>query len=258
MRCATYLYGFVRSSSAFPENLVGVEDSEVRSFSIGRVAAVVGEVDCQNFMSDAPADPTWLIPRALQHERAIAALQRLGPVLPIRFGSLFSSTSSLERWAETNASAIDEYLSSVHDKDEWTIRINLETARTLLGLATSDPEWAMRMKALPVSSGARYLAEKRLAEAARQEARRRAREIAARIRGIGCVLADERLLPLRKPEAAGDEPIFNAAYLVPRAALSSFQQGATSAVDGLDFIRLEFSGPWAPAHFGPSLTALDA
>jgi hypothetical protein len=255
MRSATYLYGFVRPASRLPAGLTGVEEAPVGPIAIGGLAAVVGEVPAEPFESEAPSDPEWLIPRALQHERVIEAMRHTGPVLPVRFGALFTTRRALEDWAAENLESIGDFLGRAAGKDEWTVRLNLDLGRAMESLARIDADWAARVRGLPGSPGARYLREKRLAEEAQREARRRAREVAAAVRSAARGLADERLLALRKPETAGIEPVLNAAYHVPRAEAAAFRDRATSAAAALPCLRLEFSGPWAASHFCPSLSA---
>jgi hypothetical protein len=255
MRSATYLYGFVRPTSGLPEGLTGIEEVPVRPIAIGGLAAVVGDVPAEPFESEAPSDPAWLIPRALQHERVIEAMRHSGPVMPVRFGSLFTTRRALEDWATENLESIGDFLRRAAGKDEWTIRLSLDLGQAMEALARVDADWAARVRALPGSPGARYLREKRLAEEAQREARRRSREVAAAVRAAARGLADERLLALRKPEAAGIEPVLNAAYHVPRADAGAFCERAMSAASGLPCLRPEFSGPWAASHFCPPLSA---
>ena len=48
-------------------------------------------------------DPAWVTPRALDHGRVIAEVFRASPVLPVPFGTLFSSSRIFGRvsWRET-------------------------------------------------------------------------------------------------------------------------------------------------------------
>lgn len=255
MHSAMYLYGFTRLDRALPAGLRGVEGAPVRPITIGGLAAVVGEVPSTSFQSETISDPTWLIPRVLEHERVIEAMRTAGPVMPVRFGSLFSTPRALEQWAAGNLGPIDEFLDRSADRDEWTFRLSVDLGKATEALAAVDPRWAAMVEALPRSPGARYLREKKLAESARTETIRRASAIAEDVRLAARRLADERLLPLRKPDEAGVEPILNAAYLVARHEAGTLRRTVESTAEGLPCLRLESSGPWAPAHFCPTLAA---
>ncbi len=255
MRSATYLYGFVRADQALPDGLRGLDGAAVFPVAIDGIAAIVGELPPEPFESDAVADLAWLIPRALQHDRVVAELRQAGPVMPVRFGALFTTNGALRDWAGENAGPIGRFLESTADRDEWSIRLNLDLVRAVEGLAAVDPAWAARLAALPKSPGARYLAEKRLSDDARADARRRARIVAGLVRVAARGLGDEHILAPREAPAPGIEPVLNAAYLVPRRDADALRERAAAAALDLPCLILESSGPWAPSHFGPALSA---
>ncbi len=132
-------------------------------------------------------------PPALQHERVIDAMRRAGPIMPVRFGALFSTRRALEDWSAENLESIDVFLGQVADKDEWTVRLSLELGHVTEELAGADPVWSARLRALPESPGARYLRKKRLDEDALQEARRRSMETAGRVRAAARAFGEERV-----------------------------------------------------------------
>lgn len=255
MNLATYLYGFVREGTPLGPGLAAIEpDADVRVVAVAGLAAVVSEVAPGPFESCA-TDPEWLIPRAMRHERVVEAMRAGGPILPVRFGALFTTPAALEGWAALNRGAIDDFLGRTAGKDEWTVRLTLDPGSALESLAAADPDWAARRSALPDSPGARYLREKRLREEARQEARRRALAVAARLRAAASRVAEERLLPPRAPASAGIEPILHAAYLVPRDSAAGFHETTRAAAAALPCLGVQCAGPWAPSHFCPAMDA---
>ncbi len=222
-RLATYLYGLARPGTEISEDLPGVEEkATVRILEIANLAAVVSEVAVEPFESDSMADLAWLVPRAIRHERVIESVRERGPVLPVRFGSLFTDGDVLETWAARNRRSIEDFLDHVENKDEWSIKLKLDLGVALESLSAADPAWSARAAALSASPGTRYFQEKRLHEDARRQAQKLAREAVGRVRAAALALADERVIPPRKPEAGELEPVFHAAYLVPRDATSEF------------------------------------
>jgi hypothetical protein len=255
-RSATYLYGFARSGIEVAADLAGIEEAgPVRVLELASLAALVSEVPVEPFESPSATDLSWLVPRAVRHERVIETIRASGPVFPVRFGSLFTTRQALETWAAANRQSIEDFLRHVADKDEWAIKLNLDPGSALEDLAASDPDWSARARGLPASPGTRYFQEKRLREQARQEVRKAAREAAARVRAAARDLAEERVLAPRKPEAADIEPILHAVYLLPRRAIGEFHERTGLAVGRLACLRLESSGPWPPSHFCPPMAA---
>ena len=62
---------------------------------IGDVAAVLAEVNIEDFVGpesqEKMEDLKWVAPRALRHEEVVLSAMEQGPVLPVRFGTVFSS-----------------------------------------------------------------------------------------------------------------------------------------------------------------------
>jgi len=65
---------------------------------IGDVAAVLAEVNIEDFTGpesqEKMEDLKWVAPRALCHEEVILTVMEQGPVLPVRFGTVFSSLTA--------------------------------------------------------------------------------------------------------------------------------------------------------------------
>jgi len=66
---------------------------------IGDVAAVLAEVNIEDFVGpesqEKMEDLKWVAPRALCHEEVILTVMEQCPVLPVRFGTVFSSMEAL-------------------------------------------------------------------------------------------------------------------------------------------------------------------
>ena len=53
-------------------------------------------------------DLAWVAPRALRHEEVILTVMEQGPVLPVRFGTVFSSLDSGGGTTEAAPGRLDE------------------------------------------------------------------------------------------------------------------------------------------------------
>jgi Gas vesicle synthesis protein GvpL/GvpF len=259
-----YLYGFVPDGAVL--DLSGIEGVEglrpIRSVEVGGVTAVVGEVPLRAFEAamsggvDGGPDPSWVVPRALRHEVVLDAVLARSPVLPVRFGALFSSREALEALAIEHRGAIGRFFESVGDRLEWALRGYYDPTRASDLLLESDPELSRRRLALPESPGARYFQEKKLREEARREARLSAAHAAEAVRAaLRSITDDARSLPLRGAEGPDREMILHETFLMSpeRAAeaLALIGSAAAARVEGL--LSLEPSGPWPPFHFCPEL-----
>jgi hypothetical protein len=254
-RIATYLYGFTRPGAELPAELPGIEETAlVRIDEFEGLAAVISEVPVAPFESDAPTDAEWLVPRALRHEHVIEQIHETGPVLPVRFGALFSDARALEIWASSHRSAIDSFLDHVDGKEEWCLELQFDMSSSLEFLTATEPGWARRLEQLSASPGARYFQEKRLREEARADAVRVARRAADRLRTAVRDLTEERLLSRRRQEKPNVTVILDAAYLVRHGDVARFLECAHDAAPQSSYMTLVVSGPWPASHFCPDLS----
>lgn len=255
MRLGTYVYGVIPTGVAPLEVLPGIDEGyPVQITDYKRMAALVSEVSLDSFESDSATDPGWVIPRALQHERVVEALAGLGPILPVRFGAVFATRAALDSWMVANEQTVRLFLDSVRDKEEWTVKGDLEPKSALECLVALDLAWAERAAGLSRTPGTRYFQEKRLRALARQQVQARAQTTVDRLRTKLSELADECSLALRAPGQCGIEPLMHAAYLVPRGSVAEFLRLVRQAADQAPCLTLLPAGPWPPSHFCPQLS----
>ncbi|QYU67456.1 GvpL/GvpF family gas vesicle protein [Leptolyngbya sp. 15MV] len=97
-----------------------------RLIHAGELAALAADVDAAEFLGpDAEqrlADLQWLTPRALAHESLISKAMAHGPVLPMRFGTVFSSEHTLREALDRHAPAIADFLGQVEGHAEHAAR----------------------------------------------------------------------------------------------------------------------------------------
>jgi Gas vesicle synthesis protein GvpL/GvpF len=264
-RQGIYLYGFARpgTAAALPPELPGVEEGEPFTVvALGEgVEAVVSRVDAAAFeaaTADTP-DPQWIVPRALRHEQVVEAMLARSPVLPVRFGSVFSTDEALSARVSPHGPRIAQFLDHIADKQEWALRAYLDIEAAAERLIETDTELARRYRALPEAPGVRYFQEKKLREDARQAARKIARaEALAVAEAIQARAAGICARPLRATEA-GREMVLHLACLLPVDAVEAALNGAAQAsADAGGLLTLEPTGPWPPFNFCPGLEPGDA
>lgn len=223
------------------------------------VVAVVSTVSVDDFCGPAAEarmrDLAWVAPRACRHETVVEAVMRASPVMPARFGTLFSSRERLVAWLAIHHVAISRALDRLGAHEEWAVkgRLNRRAAEAPLLAA------ALARSAAPASPGARYLEERRIRAGIGQElnawlqtlcdwvvGQLREHAVEFRERAIGPKGADEEGIP-----------ILHLAFLVPCGSVGDFRASvqritATHAEHG---VVLDCSGPWPSYSFCPSLEA---
>jgi hypothetical protein len=226
----------------------------------GSVAAIVSQVSRSEFCGPAGdknlEDLDWLAPRACRHQAVLDQVMRLGPVLPTRFGTLFSSPASLESFLRKHEAAIAGFLQRMDARQEWALKGFLDPAR-------AEGAWLSR-RALEhpgpsdASPGLAYLHQQRLRLQARQAVDDRLAQAADGLLNELHPLASEivpRRILARETADAGREMVLNWALLLPAAAAAEFRGRIERANARYNpgGLAIEVSGPWPPYSFCPVL-----
>ncbi len=253
----TYVFCVTRESAPLPP-LPGLDEAPLIEERVAGLKAIACEVDLDVWAGDDSgerlADLEWLGPRALHHERINEGVMRSAPLLPLRFGSLFSSSVGVQAWLERHRGSIERFLNATTNAEEWSIKGWIRRDTCAQRLAEGDPRFA----ALPAAKGARYLQEKRLRRDIAAKVGPWIREAEERIRGALAdhVLLDRRLaLPRKELTERAEDPAFHLAALARRDDASRLLDRLQELAEenrayGLD---IEVIGPWAPYSFSPPL-----
>jgi len=259
---AVYLYCFARSGAAAGLDLRGIDDKgAIERLEAKGLAAVFSHVPVEELdplTAEAALDGAWLVPRVCRHQQVIEAVMAQSPVLPVRFGAVFSSLEALAEFLSDQADTIAAFLDQLVDRQEWDVKMVLDVEQMSACLRVNDPILAERQRQLPEAPGTRYFQERRLRTDAHREARRRAREESQEIHEqLQAQAVKVRPLALRNPPGSGREMVFHDAVLLPVASVASVlarlrEMSDRYAGQGLE---LEFSGPWPPYNFCPAFAS---
>jgi hypothetical protein len=254
-----YVFCFVRAGgaeAAVGRGLAGEASLEARIH--GQVAAICCEVPLHEWTGAAGEahlkDLSWLGPRALRHEEVVEQMRRASPVLPLRFGCLFSSAERLEELLRREHERIAAFIEKTAHEEEWSLQGALDLKACEEAMFAADP----RVARLPASSGARYLMEQKLRKDAARSAREWVKKAEAAILQAldGFVLARR---PLRPASRSSGEPalegVFHWALLVPRGAEAALAKRLEPLAEPMlaRGLHLSARGPWPAYNFAPHL-----
>jgi hypothetical protein len=203
-------------------------------------------------------DLAWLAARACRHQAVLEQVMRLGPVLPARFGTLFSSPASLEGFMRKHEAAIVQFLERVGGQEEWAVKGFFDQAR-------AEAEWLARRRSeepgpTASSPGMAYLQEQSLRIQAKQALDDRLAEacddLLNELKPLASEIVPRRILAHETPDAAR-EMVLNWALLLPAAAAADFRGRLerANAEQNLGGLAFEVTGPWPPYSFCPVLEA---
>ncbi len=264
MEQGIYLYCLARLSRLPPLPLEGkgVDGQGLLEVAIFQdLAAVWSPVRVEDFCGpeaeERMGDLTWIGPRVIRHQEVTAGVMRHSPVLPVRFGTIFSSLANLEKVIERHSDTIAGFLERLTDQEEWAVKglLDRPEAKDKLFSLKLGRE-AKTLEAL--SPGKRYFEEQRLRSACDQELQgwlqKVCQEVWTDLRDYAVEVREGRLLS-REATGSDKDMVWNWALLMPRQAVGSFQAliqevNARYAERGLS---LECTGPWPPYSFTPAL-----
>lgn len=259
---ATYLYCFARSGAVGGLKSPGVDGrSGVAAICTANISAICSQAPLEEFHSDPvwdrEPDPQWLLPRARRHEAVIEEVMARSPVLPVRFGALFSSPFAVQALMARQASQIDRFLEYAAEKQEWAVKGYLSAKTAKAWLLEARPSWALHRRALAASPGKRYFQEKQLDAAAQREieqwGRRASAEVLDALHGIDFEAKSLKPQPSQLSGKA-DEMAMNLAFLVTSDRVEEFRAQVDSIASryARRGLRLECTGPWPPFSFCPA------
>jgi hypothetical protein len=234
---ALYLFCFARSDlvrSDLVREVRGPEADGPSAVAILRhspdLCSVTGEVRREEFSGPEAElnmqQLSWVGPRVLRHEAVIEEAMAQSPVLPVRFGTLFSSAEALSEFVDRHREAITVFLDHVAGHGEWSVKGVFDRERAEAALRSVKLA-AQREQLAALPPGMRHFAEQRLR---RDIGRELSAWLDERCRAIAGDLANYAS-DFRECEAgpgahseSGTAEVLNWAFLLPNSAITSFQE----------------------------------
>ena len=257
-----YLFCLISADSLPPLEGRGI-DGEHPLFMerVQDIAAVLCEVALEMFSgADAEErlkDLAWIGPRACRHEEVILAVRNHVPVLPVRFGTVFSTLELLAAALERHRERIAGFLKQAAGSDEWTVKGLLDRRKAREDIMNEKlNEQAAALADL--SPGKRYFMIQRIKSEAHKDLRARLRELTKDVvKSLSPLTLDSAQRRLLSCDVTGgeEEMFFNGAFLVLGTSLERLQTMIAELNSRFEpqGMRFDLSGPWPPYSFAPAL-----
>ncbi|MFH1156622.1 MAG: GvpL/GvpF family gas vesicle protein [Pseudomonadota bacterium] len=255
-----YLFCFARPHCLPNQGVVGLDGKQpVFQWAFKDIVAVIGvsafEEFCGPEADSRMKDLSWIGPRACRHEEVVEEVMRRSPAFPARFGTFFSSITSLEKLLGVHHDTISRFLEKAAGKEEWAVKGVLDRTqarKSFSAFMLSREEGRLAS----LSPGKRYLSEQRIRSSAD-------RELNAWLKGVITDTGDElcrhssefcerKVLSL---DGEAMDMVLNWAFWVTRENTDAFRDEVNQANEHNDRegLVLHLSGPWPPYSFLPSL-----
>ncbi len=251
-----YVYAIGKNlEGAIPSNPESVDgNSNVLVASSGALEAVCSEVDSDAFSQEEidrrSQDLQWLGAIGFRHERIVAGLAEAATIIPLRAFTLFSSREKLESYLEENADALAALLDRLEDKEEWTLRIELEAEKwEQATIRRVDALSELSEQISQTSPGKGYLLKKKMEEQKRTAAREAELGLVSEIETELSTRLGAPFVTESRQKKAGSFPQINLLLRRDqREELDVLHQELSRRYrdDGVSLVR---TGPWPPYTF---------
>ncbi len=249
-----YTYCFARRNSPDLDGLEGVaRGSYCYLVRRGNTAAVVSAVGEEEFGETALEmklrDAEWVKAKVQAHQRVIEQAMLSGPVIPLKFCTIFRGLGRVEDFLARNAQGIDRLLADLDGMEEWGVKLFCRRSQLFhaVGAGREDEE-------LGSATGAGYLKRKRLERLVEEEAERALDNTAQELFDLLKPVAERSVInePLsREVTGREEEMIANVVFLLPNSQVAKFCriiEDFEAKVSDLGLI-IEATGPWPPYNF---------
>ncbi len=242
------------------QDLRGVDERyPVAAMEEAGMVAVIGEVDTGEFCDRSLQTLPWVAHRAFRHEAVVERIMGASPVLPVKFGTIFRSRTSLKEFLGRHREGIMRVLDDLRDKTEWSVKGYLVEEEARRMVAASDLAIQSWTAALPPSPGARYLQQRRLdamIEVALRAWLERLTHDVHEALVLHAVASTELRCHASAVTGRPERMVFNRSFLLTPEALAGFRAALSDQQHAhkRTGLTLELQGPWAPYNFCPTIS----
>jgi hypothetical protein len=232
---AYYIYGLLPAGVSLPtegEAIAGIDPAfPVTALTCREIQAAVSRVPLREFGEEELAarfeDLVWVEEKVRRHQEVLEALMRHGPLVPLRFCTLYHSPERVQTLLSDNHARWAHILNTLRGKQEWGVKVFSPERPSIRQVGEVSPKvQKLRAQIAQRSSGAAYFVKKQLEDAIAEEVERLSDQYAqdSHDRLAGCAV-QACLNSLQNADAAEDEVkmLVNGAYLVDEAQWTAFR-----------------------------------
>jgi hypothetical protein len=203
----------------------------------GKLAAVVSDTPPE--LLDATRE------NVLAHERVNQAVMHSHTLIPMSFGTVFSTREDIVELLRSTAKEFADVLEKMRNKIEMGLKVLWDRNQEVREIERDNEEIRRRMKEIAGPKGGTHFARMeygRLVDAALvARADQHLVDIAKQLREVSSALR------INKP--IGEKMIINAAFLIERDREAAFDEKVKSIAQQLDKLTFKCTGPWPPYNF---------
>lgn len=261
-----YLYGFLPACADVVEGdlpTVGIDGCcPLSLLTEAGVKALTSPVPLAEFGAETfrqnLEDLTWLEEKVRLHELIVESALAQGPLLPLKFGTIFLDLEKIRAGIRRNAPILLAAFEALRGKEEWGVKGYADHAVLQAAVIRNDPTLlTLFAQANTKQPGQAFFLKRKIENAASSKSQERLDALSLEALGtiretVVEVMEYPPLLPEARQEA---RIILNLACLVKQGGVEAFRAAIKgwSEDHAEEGVRLIASGPWPPYHFVPRL-----
>ncbi|MFC4558042.1 GvpL/GvpF family gas vesicle protein [Virgibacillus kekensis] len=259
-----YVYGVVRTGESIPSFRGISGESDAYAITFGSVDVIVCGVSEAEYSEEALKEkvnnPEWLHEKAFHHHEAVMKIYEHATVIPMKFGTIYESTESLENKIMSQHDDLYASLNHLADKEEWNFKIYANNEKLHKTTEANNATVGAKKEAIgKLSPGRQYLEKRRLDQLIDRELDKEKESFCSLVHaGLDEYSEDSTVKKNWNKDVTGrtDEMCWNSVYLVKKDKVEDFLEHIKNLQHEWETSgwTIEAAGPWPAYHFAESGT----
>jgi hypothetical protein len=251
---------YVYCTSCFPpESNPVFSDENLEIFTFGNLHAVARYVSPDDFSEENLkknfGDLGWIEEQTREHIRIINLSMQWGTVVPFKFGTVFKTEDSLEKFFDDYRQALSENLETLKGKEEWALKIYCNNSLLQAHINQNcEAVKALQHDIAESKPGRAFILKRKLAELIEDETHKQLSNYGQlyfeQVEKLSSQTRTNPLLPKEVTERTEDM-ILNIACLVEKSQVDVLLRKTEVLQEEFRNAGLmpEVTGPWPPFSF---------
>jgi hypothetical protein len=236
----------------------GLEDGQgLELVSSAGFAAVVSAVPLSHYGEKAIdanlSNTTWAATRAMRHDRVVEFFATQGPLIPLRFGTIYIDRTSIERMLSDRAPEFCSVIKSLRGRQEWGVLIYCDHAALVSNSVSKSAEIRPLLeRAATARPGQSYLLAKQIEALKAKTTRQEISTAIIRMKEALDASSDQSVSsPRERRRSEHGELVARFSFLVQARRLARFRATAErlARVYVSSGFHIELVGPMPPYSF---------
>lgn len=257
-----YVFGIIEAGTTdvprevFPERGMS-EGYAVYGITEGGVQALISQVSLEEFgaqaFQDNMEDMAWLEQHVCQHEAVLEHMMVQATIVPMRFGTLYSSETGVHTMLATHQDAFLALLKRLKGRREWGVKVYADMPTLRVQVCQNHPRiLALTAEINTQTAGLAHFLKKRREKLVLEEVEAHIRAWVSSCHEALRIHAEAHAWsPVQEARSSHTQRLaMNVAYLVPRAQEAAFREALAACQAKIEKeFHLDLTGPWPPYSF---------